>query len=135
MEARLSEPSDSRLAEAEKVFTVGGFLTGVLPLILVLYAAWSGILWFMTDLKTSDIGGVAIFIAPLFLTALPQLVRYTLASDAHHAFKKKYGDLYEDKIRRGEMSLSVASIMLNGAPNRYKSALESSAHTGGEPNE
>ena len=124
-EARLTEPVNSKNTGAEGVFTGGGFLIGVLPLILLVYAVAAGAMWFLTSLKNTDIGLVGVFVIPFVFVVVRLLVRYMVAGDAHNELKEKYGELYAEKIRRGEIRLNAVYVLLYRAPERYADMLKS----------
>ena len=79
----------------------------------------------MTSLKNTDIGLVAVFVIPFVFVVVRLLVRYMVAGDAHNELKDRYGVLYAEKIRRGEIRLSAVSVLLYRAPERYADELRS----------
>jgi|JI9StandDraft_1071089.scaffolds.fasta_scaffold196505_2 hypothetical protein len=108
---------------AEKIFTLKGLFTQVLPVSVVTYAVV--VVGCLIAAPGAPAGYIAaILVAPPIFIVLPQIGNFNLAKECHFELKARYGDRYLKMIENGEVPLSGYAVSIMRSPCSYKKTIE-----------
>lgn len=109
--------------KAEKIFTLKGLLTQVLPVSVMSYAVV--VIACLFAAPGAPAGYISfVLIAPPIFIVLPQIGNFNLAKECHFELKARYGDRYLTMIENGDVPLSGYAVSIMRSPCSYKRMIE-----------